>query len=299
MRGPVREVSLVADRFSFLESPRWHAGRLYVSDHHTHRVLAIDEAGQTDTVAEVPGQPGGLGFTRSGELLVASMTDRRLLRVTDGTVDAIADLSGMANWSLNDMVVDRRGRAYVGHFGFDVPADPHIAPASLLLVLPGGELRVAAHDLVFPNGMALADDGETLLVAETFAARISAFEVADDGSLSNRRTWARFADSVGATVFEALESGLPLPDGIALDAEGCIWMGDLTGRGALRVAPGGELVETISLVNEVVYAVALGGADRRTLYLCAGPGLLDGDPVRERRARLLSCRVDVPGAGLP
>lgn len=295
-----RELSVVATGLSFLESPRWHDDRLWVSDFHTRRVLAFDADGTMEEVASVAGQPGGLGFAPDGSLLVASMTDRRLLRADGaGALDEVADLSGLAAWNLNDMLVDRHGRAYVGQFGFDVPADPQIAASDLALVEPDGSVRIVAEDLVFPNGMALADDGHTLIVAETFAARMSAFDVADDGSLSNRRTWASFTDSVGATIFEALECGAPLPDGIVLDAEGALWIGDLTGRGALRVVEGGEIAETISVGSEAVYAVALGGADRRTLYLCVGPRPLDSGPPTDRKGRLLSCRVETPGAGLP
>jgi sugar lactone lactonase YvrE len=295
-----RELSVVGTGLSFLESPRWHDGRLWVSDFHTHRVLAFDADGAMEEVAVVPGQPGGLGFAPDGSLLVASMTDRRVLRADgSGSLAEVAELGTFAAWNLNDMVVDRHGRAYVGQFGFDVPADPQIAASDLMLVEPDGCVRIAAEDLVFPNGMAIGDDGRTLIVAETFAARISAFDVADDGSLSNRRTWASFTDTVGATIFEALECGAPLPDGIALDADGALWIGDLTGRGALRVLEGGAIAETISVGSEAVYAVALGGADRRTLYLCVGPRPLDSTGPTDRRGRLLSCRVEVPGAGLP
>jgi sugar lactone lactonase YvrE len=294
-----RTPSVLASGFSFLESPRWHDGRLYVSDFHTHRVLAIDSGGAAETVAFVPGQPGGLGFAPDGSLLVVAMNERRLLRADGDELEQVADLSDVAAWSLNDMVVDRLGRAYVGQFGFNIPTEPRIASSSLALVDADGGVRLVADELVFPNGTAITDDGRTLLIAETFAARVSAFDVAPDGSLGNRRTWASFAETVGETIFDALQCGAPLPDGIALDAEGALWMGDLTGRGALRVAPGGAILETIGVGSEAVYAVALGSADRRTLYLCVAPRPLDGDPATERRGRLLSCRVEVPGAGLP
>lgn len=293
------EPTVVGTGYSFLESPRWHDGRLFVSDMYTQRVLAFHPDGAVQAVANVPGRPGGLGFLPGGSLLAVSMTDRLVLRAQDGVLVTLADLSDLVPWPCNDMLVDRAGRAYVGHFGADVPADPRIAPAELVLVDPDGRMRVVAEDLVFPNGMVMTDDGQTLLVAETFAARISAFDVADNGSLTNRRTWASFTEGVGDTIFDALDSGAPLPDGMALDTEGAVWIGDLGGRGALRVVEGGEVVAAIDAAPDAVYALALGGVDRCTLYMCVAPRLREFDPAAERKARLLACRVDVPGAGIP
>lgn len=293
------DLRTIADGYSFLEGPRWRDDRLYASDFYTGRVVAFDEDGGASTVATVPGQPSGLGFTPGGDLLVVSMTDRAVLRIDDGALVEVADLRGVASWHCNDMLVDPAGRAYVGNFGWDSESDPRIVPADLALVAPDGSVSVAAPGLEFANGMVLSEDGRTLLVAETFAARITAFDVAADGSLSGRRAWATFADGTIRTVPEALACDAPLPDGMALDAEGAVWLGDAAGRGALRVCEGGAIVERIEVPGQAVYALALGGRDRRTLYMCAGPRLMEGDPRVERRARLLACRVDVPGAGLP
>lgn len=295
----LRQPEPVADGFSFLEGPRWHDGRLYVSDFGSRRVLAFDESGAHETVCEVPGQPSGLGVASDGSLLVVSMLDRRLLRRRDGELEEIADLSQLAPGPCNDMILDDNGCAYVGNFGAPDPDDPDRVPTTCLVrVDPDGGSRIAATDLVFPNGAVIPPGGRTLLIAETFASRISAFDVAPDGALSNRRTWARFGDP-GETVVAAVESGLPLPDGMAHDAEGALWIGHAAGRGALRVLEGGTICDAVDTGDLAVYAVALGGADRRTLFMCAAPPLLQSDPENERRAVLLRCRVDVPGSGLP
>jgi sugar lactone lactonase YvrE len=284
--------------WSFLESPRWHRGRLYVSDFYSRQVVAFAVDGTYEQLATVPGMPSGLGFDRDGELLVVSMSDRRLLRIRDGQNETVADLGELAGWHCNDMAVDAVGRAYVGNFGWDSSSDPRIRPADLIRVDPDGSAQIAARNLVFPNGIALADGGETLLVAETFAARITAFDVAADGSLVNRRVWAAFADSVGESIFDALASGAPLPDGIAVDAENAVWLGDAGGGGALRVAEGGEILERIEVgARETVFAVALGGEDLRTLFLCVAPVPLESDPEVDRLSRLVACRVEVAGAG--
>jgi sugar lactone lactonase YvrE len=295
-----RDVEILADGLSFLEGPRWHGGRLYVSDFYTHRVLSLEPGRKLEVVCNVPGQPSGLGFDGQGRLHVVSMTDRRLLRLEDAALVEVADLSALAPFHCNDMVVDAENRAYVGNFGWDAhPAAP-IQATVLIRVDPDGSIAVAATDLVFPNGTVITPDGRTLLVAETFAGRITAFDVAPDGSLSSRRVWADLASETNwETIADAVDSGAPLPDGLALDEEGAVWMGHAAGSGAFRVVEGGEIVDVITTGDLAVYAVALGGEDRRTLYMCASPPLLRSDPTAEHRARLLACRVDVPGAGLP
>lgn len=296
-----REVTILREGFSFLEGPRWHEGRLWASDFFTGRVLAFDEDGAAETICTLPdGMPSGLGWDPEGRLLVASMLDRRVLRLEGDELHEVADLSGHAAWHANDMLVDEAGRAYVGNFGFDDAADPTLRPTDLLRVDPDGSVHVAARDVTFPNGMAIAPDGGTLLLAETFAGRISAFDRAPDGTLANQRTWAQFAPRELATTVEACASGVPLPDGIALDADGALWIGHAAGAGALRVAEGGEVLETVPAPHgQAVFAVALGGADRRTLFMCAAVPYGQGDPAERHVARLLACRVDVPGAGRP
>lgn len=294
-----REIRLVADGFSFLEGPRWHDERLYVSDFYTRRVLAFDETGALEEVCTVPQQPSGLGWLPDGSLLVVSMLDRRLLRLDGARLTEFADLSQLAPWHCNDMVVDRVGRSYVGNFGFDDGAEGPMVPTGLICVQPDGSASMAAADLIFPNGAVITPGGDRLMVAETFAGRISAYAVGSDGSLSDRTVWAAFTHRPERTLAAAVASGVPMPDGMALDADGALWIGDAAGSGAIRVREGGEIVDTVSTGDLAVYAVALGGWDRRTLYLCAAPPLPHGRPKESLRAVLMSCRVDSPGVGLP
>jgi len=295
-----RDIEVLADGMAFLEGPRWHAGRLYVSDFYLHNVYAFEPGGGLELLCEVPGQPSGLGFDADGRLLVVSMTDRRLLRLENGTLQEVADLSLLAPFHCNDLLVDARGRAYVGNFGWDATVDASIRSTVLIRVDRDGSTTVVAEDLVFPNGSVLTPDGRTLLISETFAGRVSAFDVADDGSLAGRRIWAHFARRAQwETIDDAVASGLTLPDGMALDHDGAIWIGDASGSGALRVAEGGKILDIVPTGDLAVYAVALGGEDRRTLYMCASPPLLQTDPSTEHRAALLACRVDVAGTGRP
>jgi sugar lactone lactonase YvrE len=283
-----------------LESPRWRGNRLLASDFHTHRVLAFGLDGTGETLHELPGQPSGIGVDPHGRLLVVSMHDRRLLREERGRLVVHADLTALAPGPLNDMLVDPLGRAYVGNFGSDLEAGALLAPTCIARVDPAGSAAIAAEDLLFPNGMALTPAGDTLLVAETYGCRISAFDVMRDGQLANRRTWARFGPPARLDLppVAQLPSLSVCPDGMALDAEGAVWIGDVAGASALRVREGGDVPERIATPGLTVYAVALGGADRRTLYLCAGPPWAEQDPAR-RDGLLLRCRVEVPGAGLP
>jgi sugar lactone lactonase YvrE len=287
----------LADGYSFLEGPRWHNGRLLASDFYTGRVLAFDAEGGETASWRIEGQPSGLGILPDGSFAVVSMLDRCLLRIRNDSIEPYADLSNISEFPCNDMLVDGHGRAYVGNFG-GLTAAGVVEPTFLVRVDPDGSCSVVADQLVFPNGMALTTDGATLLVAETFASRISVFGVAPDGSLVGRQTWADFGQT-DATVQGTVASGLPLPDGMALDEEGAVWIGDAAGGAALRIARGGQVLDRVETAPLAVYAVALGGADRQTLFMCAAPPLLEGDPANERRAVLLSCRVSVPGAGLP
>jgi sugar lactone lactonase YvrE len=296
---PSRKANVLAEGLSFLEGPRWHDGRLYVSDFFTSRILAFDEQFNCTTVCTVPGQPSGIGWLPDGSLLISSMLDRRVLRFADGRFSEHANLSDLAEWHCNDMTVDETGRVYIGNFGWDDTASDRIESTDIHSVEPDGRVSVAATDLVFPNGMAISADGATFFVAETFAARISAFDRADDGTLSNRRTWASFTSGQPTSLAKVCASGVPLPDGIALDAEGALWIGDAGGRAALRVAEGGEILDVVSSGEQASYAVALGGADRQTLFICAAVPYGTGDPSERFESRLLSAPVDVPGVGLP
>ena len=278
----------VLDGLAFAEGPRWHEGRLWFSDMHAHRVLAIDPSnGETETIAEVPTRPSGLGWRPDGTLLIVSMTDRRLLAHDADGLREVADLSDVAPHDCNDMVVDATGNAYVGNFGFDLH-DPEAdqRTTTLVLVTADGEVGVAADDLFFPNGCVITPDGRTLIVGESFGACLTAFDIAGDASLSNRREWARVRGAV--------------PDGICLDAEDAIWMASPISNQVLRVAEGGEVLAEIRTSDErQPFACMLGGDHGRTLFVCTA---LESEPEACRRhlaGRIEAVDVDVPHSGLP
>jgi len=273
------------DRLAFPEAPRWHQGALWFSDFHTQRVQRVGMDGRCETVVEVPGQPSGLGWLPDGRLLVVSMSDRRLLRLDGRTLNVVADLSHLAPFHCNDMVVDARGRAYIGNFGFDLQARQAPKPTGLILVQADGQARVVAQDLHFPNGAAITADGRTLIIGETYASRLTAFDMADDGSLSGRRVWA------------ALDKAAP--DGICLDAEGAIWVASPISREVIRVREGGEVTHRIRTPGQAV-ACMLGGPDRRTLFVLTGKVMLTPEQSRENLSGMIyTVPVAVPGAGLP
>jgi sugar lactone lactonase YvrE len=293
-----RNVDVVSDGWSYLECPRWHEGRLWVSDFYTEKVVAIDDAGHHEVMAEVPAQPSGLGFLPDGRALIVSMRDHRILRrENDGSLVEHADLSGVVTDHLNDMVVDARGGAFVGNFGFDLMSGAPISTTTLTYVDPDGTPRTVADDLLFPNGMVLRDG--VLVVAETFGARLTAFDVADDGGLARRRSWARFAEPPATTDVGEAVGQLPVaPDGLCGDADGAIWVADALHGRLLRVAEGGEILEELP-TGTGVYACMLGGEDGRTLYACAAPSFAEHERRPVREAQLLAVRIDVPHAGRP
>lgn len=292
-----REIRTVIDGMSFTECPRWHGGRLWFSDFYLHSVFSAAEDG-TDlrTEAEVPAQPSGLGWLPDGRLLVVSQLDRRILRrEPDGTLVTHADLHELASAQLNDMIVDSAGRAFVGNFGFDLMTGAPLTCTDLIRVDPDGTATVAAKDLWFPNGSVITADG-TLLVDETFGNRVTAFDIAADGTLANRRTWASFGNVPRESALDkALAEIVVAPDGCALDAEGCLWVADGLGGRAIRVREGGEILDEVS-PGTGVYACGLGGADGRTLYLCAAPDFLADNRKPVREGRILATRVTVGSA---
>jgi sugar lactone lactonase YvrE len=292
---PERVVKELAGGGSFFECPRWRDGRWWVSDFHRHAVLAITPDGAQTTALVVESQPAGLGWMPDGSLLVASMKDRRLLRLRPGgSVSEHADLSGHCRGYLNDMVVDRLGRAYVGNFGYQVAQGEPRRPTELVRVDPDGSVTSVAGDLHFPNGAVITPDGGTFILAETMASRLTAFVVSRDGGLSGRREWARLAPPP--------EPDGPVaagPDGCCLDQEGCLWVADAFQRRCVRLAEGGTVVEEIRVEGLGLYACMLGGEDGRSLLLCAAPNFGEANRRDARDACLLVTRVDVPHAGLP
>jgi sugar lactone lactonase YvrE len=284
--APMTALSTLIDGIDFGEGPRWHEGRLWYSDFYQHTVYAVDAEGTREPIVEVAGQPSGLGWLPDGTLLVVSMVDRKLMRFDGTTLSEHADLSGVAGFHCNDMVVDGRGNAYVGNFGFDLFTQglEGAAPAKLALVRPDGSVEVAADELMFPNGSVITPDGSTLIVGETLGARYTAFDIAADATLSSPRTWA------------SLEGYAP--DGCTLDAAGGIWFADAVGARVVRVLEGGHITDTID-VGTGTFACMLGGDDGRTLFVLTAPG---ADPTQAAGAAagaVLITRVEHPRAGRP
>lgn len=272
------------DGLTFPEGPRWHDDRLWFSDFYNHRVVAVGLDGKAETIVTVPNIPSGLGWLPDGRLLVVSMNDRRLLRVQNGVLVTHADLSRVAGGPCNDMVVDAKGRAYVGNFGYERFKNEDAKPAKLARVDPDGSVTVAAEDLLFPNGSVITPDGKTLIVGESMGNRLTAFDMAAGGSLSNRRIWA--------------ETPGVVPDGICLDEEGAIWVADPRSNRVVRVRQGGAIADTVPFPGRQAFACMLGGDDRRTLFICTAPAS-GPDRAGKTDGKIETQRVAVAGAGLP
>jgi sugar lactone lactonase YvrE len=278
------EPQVLLTDLAFPESPRWHDGRLWVSDWGAQQVLAVDLEGRSKVVAHVESFPMCIHHLPDGRLLVVSSTERRLLRRDpDGSLVTHSDLGALGEHPWNDIVVDGRGNAYVNNIGFDFPTG-EFAPGFVALVSPNGAARQVADGLAFPNGMAVTPDNATLIVAESYGQKLTAFDIAADGSLSNRRTWAEVDD---------------YPDGICLDADGAAWYGDVGNKRCVRVRKGGEVLQVIDL-DRGCFAVVLGGPDRRTLFMTvnewSGADNMGGG---RRMGQVLTAEAPAPGIGWP
>jgi sugar lactone lactonase YvrE len=294
---PPGALRTVLDDLVFTEGPRWRDGRLWCSDMHDHRVISTALDGRADTVVRIDDdEPSGLGWLPDGRLLVVAMETQRLLRVeTDGTVATHADLSSAARGSLNDMIVAADGTAYIGDMGVRIhELGAERRAGQTFRVAPDGAWECAADDLQSPNGHILTDDGRTLIVAESGGGRLTAFTVREDGTLTDRRSYAELTPARDDVLFAP-------PDGICLDAEGAVWVADPLGARVFRVLEGGEVTDTIDFHGSAVIPVAcvLGGPDRRTLLMCVAADWKRDALVGTRTGRILATDVDVPGAGRP
>jgi sugar lactone lactonase YvrE len=276
---------VVLEGLWFPEGPRWHDGALYFSDMHGRAIWRMASDGRASKIGEFDDEVSGLGWLPDGTMLAVSMSRRHLLRLTRQRWEVASDLSAHVANPINDMVVDRLGRAYVGGFGFDVFHGEAPRTTGLLCVEPGGRVRMVADGLNFPNGMVITPDGKTLIVAETLGARLSAFDVEPDGALANRRDFAAF-------------EGL-IPDGICLDAEGAVWAAWPGSNKVVRLRDGGAIADTIDLPGRQAYACVLGGADGRDLYICTALDYVPDVVKAKAEGKIEVTRVEVPGAGLP
>jgi sugar lactone lactonase YvrE len=267
---------------AFLEGPRWHGGALYVSDMHAHEVLRVGMDGSAEVVLRVDGSPSGLGWLPDGRMLVVSMEDRHLLRTDGREVLVLADLSRLAPNEINDMAVDRHGHAFISQFGFDFHGGGAFVAAPLLRVDPDGAVREATDGLRMANGMAITADGATLVVAESAGRCLVGFDLAEDGTLSNRRVWADLPDG-------------DYPDGICIDAEDAVWIAGPASDRFVRVREGGEVTDVVEVPGRHAIACAIGGPDGHTLFCCTSP--TQGEPAASRETRqacVETTRVAVP-----
>ncbi|MGH3798549.1 MAG: SMP-30/gluconolactonase/LRE family protein [Pseudonocardiaceae bacterium] len=279
------ELHTLMTGIAFGESPRWHDGQLWFSDWGAHEVIAVDLDGTSEVIVSVPSFPLCIDFLPDGRLLLVSSSDRRLLRrEPDGSLVTHAELSDLSAHPWNDIVVDGRGNAYVNNIGFEFPGG-EFAPGILGLATPDGSVRQVADGVAFPNGMAVTPDNSTLILAESYGNKLTAFDIAADGSLSNPRVWADLGDGV--------------PDGICLDAEGAVWYGDVPNQRCVRVRERGEVLQTVNL-DRGCFACMLGGADRRTLFMVATEWGGTTNMVDEARTgQVLTVEAPAPGVGWP
>ncbi|MGZ4692071.1 MAG: SMP-30/gluconolactonase/LRE family protein [Acidimicrobiales bacterium] len=279
----MHEPQVILEGLTFGESPRWHDGRLWVADWGAHQLIAIEADGTSEVVARVESFPFCIDPSPDGQLLVLSADDQAIFALgPDGTRTTHADLAGVSSSKWNEIAVDGRGNAYIDNIGFDFSGEP--AAGIIGMVSPGGDYRQVADDVWFPNGMAITPDGSTLIVAESYGNRLTAFRIDPDGGLSNRRVWADLGDGA--------------PDGICLDAEGAVWYADVAHRSCTRIAEGGEVLQRFEL-DRGCFACALGGPGRRTLYLVAtewnGPTDMGGGTT----GQVLAVEVAVAAAARP
>lgn len=273
------KADVLVDGLTIPEGIRWHDGKLWFSDLLAFRVMNVDLSGKTRLLANVPNRPSGLGFTPEGKLLIVSMRDSRLFRLeADGIVE-VANLSCLVQAYCNDMAVDSKGRAYIGDVGFDRHAGEVPRHGAVLRVDPDGTMTSVADEIDFPNGTVITPDGHTMIVAETFGHLLTAFDIDEAGNLHNRRVFAEIDGT---------------PDGIALDAEGAVWVADHMGHKIIRVLEGGRVTHTITTGERHAFACALGGTDGHTLFYSTGIGNTHPEFQRNKQGRIEVLHVDVP-----
>lgn len=280
------KLEMLADGFIFLEGPRWHDQQLWLSDMRGETVYTLSETGKRSKVASFPKHPSGINFLPDGRVVIVSMQDRKLMQVeAGGTLSEYADLSNMVSYDINDSVCDASGNIYVGNFGYDLLAGEAPKTADLIMVPMSGQPKVVASGLEFPNGAVITQDGRTLIIAETFGHKLSAFDRAADGTLSNRRVWAHLGERT--------------PDGICLDAEGAVWVSSFVTSEFVRVLPDGSIGDIIVTAGKRAVACNLGGADGRTLFGLTFAGELADLGSGKPLAAVEVCRVEVGAAGSP
>lgn len=282
----MQSVRTLLTGLGFGESPRWHENRLWFSNWGMQEVVAVDLDGKSEVMLRVPTTlPFSIDWLRDGRLLVVSGREGLLLRrEPDGSLVTHADLRSLSEHGCNEIVTDGRGNAYVNGGGFDLPGQK-VASGIISLVTPGGSARQVADGIAFPNGMVVTPDNSTLIIAESHGKRLTAFDIAADGSLSKRRVWADLGDGV--------------PDGICIDADNAVWYADVPNKRCVRVREGGEVLQTVN-VDRGCFACMLGGVDKKTLFIMAAEWhgfakMMDGLGT----GQVLTVKAPAPGVGWP
>ena len=278
------KASVFIEDLAFPEGPRWHQGRFWFTDQHDRKVYSVHVDGVLETIAETADLPGGLCWLPDGTLLVVYMTQRKLMRIESQSLTEYANLSSLASFHCNDVVADKHGNVYAGNFGFDLHGGETEREAEIVRITPEGSTELFAAEVVFPNGSVITPDDKTLLVAETFAHRISGFRFDNQGRMASRFIWA---DLNQAT-----------PDGICLDEEGAVWVASPGTKELFRFKQGGEIVAQCE-TQGTPYACMLGGNNRRTLYICTSETDDPEEAKRLKSGRIECVQVASPGVGLP
>ena len=286
MRSSLSEVRIVLTGLGFGESPRWHDDRLWFCNWGMQEVVAVDLSGKSEIMARVPTSiPFSIDWRPDGQLLIVSGPERLLLRMEpDGSLATDADLSPIAEHGCNEIVVDGHGNVYVNGGGFDRPGQT-VPSGIIALVSRDGSIRQVADGIAFPNGMAVTADNSTLIIAESHGKRLTAFNIAADGNLTNRRVWADLGDGV--------------PDGICIDADGAVWYADVPNKRCVRVREGGEVLQAVN-VDRGCFACMLGGPERQTLFIMAAEWhgfekMMEGLGT----GQVVAIKAPAPGAGWP
>ncbi|RWE29918.1 MAG: SMP-30/gluconolactonase/LRE family protein [Mesorhizobium sp.] len=277
---------IVLEGLAFGESPRWHDGRLWVCNWGTGEIIAVDEGGKGEVMLTIPAVlPYSIDWLPDGRLLVIAGREGLLLRQeSDGSLVTHADLRSLSKSPWNEIVVDGRGNIYVNGGGPAPAPGAHFGPGTIVLITPDGTVGQVADSIAFANGMAITPDNKKLIIAESHANRLTAFDIAADGTLSNRRVWA---DLDG------------YPDGICLDAEGAAWYADVPNKHCVRVREGGDVLQTVT-ADRGCFACMLGGADRKTLFITAAEWRGFEHMVSDARTgQVLGIEAPARGVGWP
>ena len=308
----MKELKKLTGGLYFGEGPRWHKNKLWFSDFYSHKVMTLDENNSLKTVCEVPSQPSGLGWLPNGDLLIVSMLDRKILRFSEGSISVHADLSEYVAHKCNDMVVGRDGTAYVGNFGMG-DAGESLNSTHLMIVKSDGTVLKGPDNLLFPNGTVITEDGKNLIIAETLGAKLTSFDIEDNGELTNRKLWARtsplfslliikFLSSMGFDLskvdFSKYSKNLHVPDGICLDEKNGIWIASPTTKAVVRIEKGGNITDTIN-TPKGAFACMLGGKERKTLYVIISNSSDPEEAQASPEGEIHSIEVEIPGVGKP